>query len=95
MDTGTLVVSPEVLRQTAKDFKTESENVNDVITRMNSLLQELVNQWKGNTSLEFAAKFDDLRPSFEDARDLIADISETLVKVADYFEEADNGVHFG
>lgn len=81
----------EELRSTADDFRTNSDELMDVINDSESLLNNLVDQgFEGATSDAFIAKFEELRPSLEAAAELLEQIGGALDDTAQSFEDMDN-----
>lgn len=59
---------------------------------MDSLLTALQEEWEGAASEAYAVKFQELRPGFVDAQNLINEISEALQKTATTLEETDANI---
>lgn len=83
-------MTPEMMRQRAAEYTTQSENLDGIITKMDGLLKQLQSEWEGNAAEGFAIKFSELRPGFIKARDLINDIATELKNSANKFEQVDN-----
>ncbi|MGI6216401.1 MAG: WXG100 family type VII secretion target [Coriobacteriales bacterium] len=89
---GQIRVTPEQMRSRASEYRTEASNVGDVISRMDTLLNELQAEWEGEASSAYAARFDELRPGFVKAQDLINEIAQSLDSTAAALEETDANV---
>lgn len=85
-------VSPDLLRTRAGQYEAESENVGEMIERLDSLLNELVEEWKGSASEAYAEKYEELKPDFVHAKDLLHDIAEALKITADNLENIDSEI---
>lgn len=89
MANGTIRMTPDMMRSRAGEYRTEAQNVADVITKMDSLLENLLAEWEGTSAESYAARFAELRPSFVSAKDLIDAIAADLDKSANAMESFD------
>lgn len=89
---GQIRMTPDTMRTRANEYRTESQNVSDVISKMDSLLNTLLTEWEGSAAEAYAAKFEELRPSFVAARELIDDIALALDKTAEAVETTDSQI---
>lgn len=89
---GQIRMTPATMRERATSYHNESENLQGIISRMDGLLEQLQTEWEGAASSSYAEKYAQLKPGFEEARDLIQDISDALNKTADIVEETDNSI---
>ena len=85
-------MTPEKMRERAASYSQQGDNVEEVITTMDNLLNELLNEWEGAASEAYEAKYQDLKPSFGKMRELIQEISEALIKTADIVEQTDSDI---
>jgi len=85
-------LSPEQMRQRANQYKTQSEVVESVIKEMDTLLNQLQSEWKGQSSEAYAARFQELRPSFVNAQTLIMEISTALNSTANIMANTDTEI---
>lgn len=92
MASGQIRMTPDTMRTRAGEYRTESENVASVITKMDSLLDALLSEWEGAASEAYSVKFEELRPSFVAAKDLIDDIAVALDKTAEAVEATDSQI---
>lgn len=92
MASGQIRMTPETMRSRATEYRTESANVEAVITKMDSLLETLLNEWEGAASEAYNDKFLELRPSFVKAKELIDDIATALDKTAEAVEQTDSAI---
>ena len=76
----------------ACQYENEANNVEEVILNMDRLLEALQEEWKGKASEAYAARYGELRPSFERMRDLIGEIAEALRTTSRSMEEEDNRI---
>lgn len=92
---GVLSLDFEVLHERANEFKNESEEVNALIGRLDSLLNSLESEWQGQTSVAFANQYEDARPGIVKLEELLASISEQLHKVSSNFQDVDQNMLSG
>lgn len=85
-------MTPEKMRERAASYSQQGDNVEEVITTMDNLLNELLNEWEGAASEAYEAKYQELKPSFVKMRELIQEISEALIKTADIVEQTDSDI---
>ena len=64
-------MTPDVMRQRANEYRTQGEAVNEVISKMDQLLGQLQSEWEGNASEAYAARYQELKPGFQKASELI------------------------
>lgn len=88
-------ISPEDMRGRADEYDQQAEAVGDVISAMDSLLETLMAEWEGEASKAYAEKFEELRPGFEKAQDLIGEIAKALRDTAQSMEDADQQIATG
>lgn len=85
-----LRVSPEQLRGRASEYRTQGQNMEDLISKLDSLINVLESEWEGNSASRYIARYSELRPSFTSMRQLIDELATSLDQEANKFEEADN-----
>lgn len=89
---GQIRMTPEAMRGRASEVRTQGENFQDVIQRMQGIINELQTEWEGQASRAFAEQFDRLKPSFNDMRQLIDDIGTQLDATATAVEQLDQDI---
>ncbi len=92
MASGQIRMTPETMRTRAGEYRTESDNVSNVIEKMDKLLEALMSEWEGAASEAYATKFGQLRPAFVEAKDLIDEIAVALDKTAEAVESTDSQI---
>lgn len=85
-------MTPEKMRSRAGEYTTQANNLQSIITKMDTLLKNLQGEWEGSASEAYAARFAELRPGFVKAKDLIDEISAALKSTAQIVEETDNSI---
>lgn len=89
---GQIRITPDQMRSRANEYRREADNVNGVIGQMDSLLGALQSEWEGAASESYAARFQELRPTFTKAEDLIREIATALDSTARIVEETDSNI---
>ena len=92
MASGQIRMTPGTMRGRAGEYRTEAENVQNVIDKMDRLLDTLLTEWEGAASEAYANKFAELRPSFVKGKELIDDIAMALDKTAEAVESTDTQI---
>ena len=64
MASGQIRMTPDTMRGRAGEYRTEADNVQSVIDKMDRLLETLLTEWEGSASEAYANKFAELRPLF-------------------------------
>ena len=89
MANGQIRISPDQMRERAGQYRVEADTVNGVISKMDSLLQQLQSEWEGASSESYAARYQELKPGFVKAEELIREIATALDSTAKIIEETD------
>ena len=85
-------ITPDQMRTRANEYRTEAENVNGVIGKMDSLLSQLQGEWEGEASRSYAERYTELRPGFVKAEELIQEIARALDSTANILENTDQDI---
>lgn len=85
-------ITPDQMRERAKQYRSEADTVNGVISKMDSLLQALQGEWEGSSSEAYAARYQELKPGFMKAEELIREIATALDSTARIIEETDENI---
>lgn len=86
---GQIKMTPEEVRESAKQYRQQAEVVDGVISKMDTLLAQLQSQWEGSGSQSYAARYADLKPSFTRAVELINEVATALDGAANAIERGD------
>jgi len=89
---GQIRISPEQMHARAGEFRTEGENFQSVINKMQNLIGVLQEEWEGQASQKFASQFDSLKPSFNEMKQLIDDIGSQLDGTAAAIQNLDSEI---
>ncbi len=85
-------ITPDQMRSRANQYRNEAEKVDEVISNMDTLLTNLQSEWEGASSEAYAARYQELKPGFVKARELISEIAATLDSTARIVEETDASI---
>lgn len=85
-------ITPDQMRERANQYRAEADNVNGVIRKMDSLLQMLQEEWEGAASESYAARYEELKPAFMNAEELIREIAQALDSTAKIVEDTDASI---
>jgi WXG100 family type VII secretion target len=89
---GQIRITPDVMRQRAGQYRSEAQEVNGVIMRMDNLLNNLQSEWEGQASQSYAQRYQELKPGFVKAEELINEIAQALDSVAMQLEQTDSAI---
>ena len=92
MANGQIRISPDQMRERAGQYRAEADTVNGVISKMDSLLQQLQSEWEGASSESYATRYQELKPGFVKAEELIREIAAALDSTAKIIEETDKEI---
>lgn len=85
-------MTPEQMRSRAGQYRTEAEKVGETIRTMDLLLGQLQLEWEGAASESYAARYQELKPGFSKAQELINEIAASLDMAARILEETDASI---
>ena len=89
---GQIRMTPDAMHDRTNEYRTEAGNVNSVIARMDSLLSALQSEWEGSSADSYSARYEELRPAFVKAEELINEIAKALDTSANYLAESDQNI---
>lgn len=85
-------ITPDQMRERANQYRAEADTVNGVISKMDTLLQQLQSEWEGAASDSYAVRYSELKPGFIKAENLIREIATALDSTAKIVEETDTSI---
>lgn len=85
-------ITPDQMRERAGQYRNEADTVNGVISTMDNLLQQLQSEWEGASSESYNARYQELKPGFVKAEELIREIAASLDSTAKTLEETDASI---
>ncbi len=85
----------EELYARAGEYSNESEEVNAMTGRLDSLMDNLMSEWEGKAAEAFVNQYEEIKPSIIKLEELLSDVSEQLKKIADTMQETDESIAGG
>lgn len=82
-------ITPNQMRERANEYRAEANMVNEVIRKMDILLEKLQSEWEGEASEAYAMRYQELKPGFVNAEELIEEIAAVLDSTAKMLENTD------
>lgn len=89
---GQIRLTPTQMRTRAGEVRTQGQIFEDVINKMQGIINELQTEWEGQASQAFYDQFVRLKPAFNDMRRLIDDIGTQLDSTANALEDLDQQI---
>jgi len=85
-------ITPAQMLTRSKEYQTEADNIGQVISKMDNLINELQNEWEGAASQSFANQYQELKPSFQKMQELVETISTQLQQTGNAMEQMDSDI---
>ena len=85
-------ITPDQMRERANQYRGEADKVGEVISTMGTLLTALQDEWEGASSQAYAARYEELKPGFQKAEELIREIASALDSTASIVETTDSEI---
>ena len=85
-------ITPDQMRERANQYRNEADTVNGVIVSMDNLLSALQSEWEGAASESYAVRYEELKPGFQKAEELIREIASALDSTANIVETTDSDI---
>lgn len=92
MASGQIRMTPETMRTRASQTDKQSEAVQNVITAMDRLLQTLKSEWEGEAMRGYEERYNKIKPSFQNAKELLDEIAHNLRESARIIEDTDRNI---
>jgi WXG100 family type VII secretion target len=87
---GQIRITPDVMDQRAGEYRQRESEVNDIISKMDGMLNTLMSEWEGDAARSYQERWTgDLKPSFQRASQLIEEIAVALNKTAGILRDTD------
>lgn len=77
------------MAEASSKLRTEEGNFSTAITNMERTINGLKDVWEGTTSQKYATQFSQLKPSFNDTKDLIEDLAKQLDAIVKTVKDTD------
>lgn len=85
-------MTPETMRARSKEANQQAETVQAVINYMDRLLRTLQGEWEGDAVKGYEDRYNKIKPSFVNAKELLDEISHNLSETARIVEETDRNI---
>lgn len=89
---SSISMSYEDLQTYASNYDSESEEVNALIGRLDTLMNDLMASWEGQAAQAFDGQYQELKPSIQNLETLLADIGTQLRNVSTMTQEFEQGM---
>lgn len=89
---GQIRMTPETMRQRAVDTDKQVEAMQNLITAMDRLLTTLKGEWEGDAMKGYEERYNKIKPSFNNAKELLEEIAYNLRETARIVEETDKNI---
>ncbi|MDL4840547.1 WXG100 family type VII secretion target [Aquibacillus rhizosphaerae] len=86
---GNIRVTPAELEAMGDRYAMESGQVEDQIGRLDQMIGNLNDMWDGQSSEAFSDQYQELRPSIDQMKILLLDVSNQLKKTSAALQDAD------
>lgn len=89
---GQIRMTPEELKARAEVYGRGSDQINDVLTRLRNLQNQLRGEWEGRAFERFDDQFTELVPKVENFSQLLLDIQTQLRNTAQAVQDQDQAL---
>lgn len=89
---GQIKLTPEELRASARRYSEGSQNIEEILNQLKSEQQVIDSNWEGVAWERFDQQFNDLVPQVQQFSQLLDDIYQQLLSVADTIEQTDQDI---
>jgi len=88
----TLMLNYEAIAQEATKLQTEGDSMNDSISKITNIVNGLPDIWQADTGRRYVDQYNELRPSLEQAVQLIDDMVAQMNQISANFQDTDSGM---
>lgn len=89
---GQIRMTPETMRTRATETDRQVEAMQNLITAMDRLLTTLKGEWEGDAMKGYEERYNKIKPSFNNAKELLEEIAYNLRETARIVEETDKNI---
>lgn len=86
---GAISVTPEQLKSQAKVYQQASSQIQDAISKVNSMNQQIAQEWKGQAFQSYLEQYNQLEGNVKKMEELLISINSQLTKYADTVAQRD------
>ena len=83
---GQIRITPSQMRERTAQYRREADEIHTVVSRLDTLLGQLLGEWEGAASESFALRYHELKPGFLKAEELVREIAAALDATAEIAE---------
>lgn len=85
-------MTPDTMRTRAGQTDKQAEAMQNLINAMDRLLTTLKGEWEGDAMRGYEDRYNRIKPSFQNAKDLLDEIAHNLRETARIVEETDKNI---
>lgn len=85
-------MTPATMRARATQTDNQEKAVYDVIRNMDKLLETLKGEWEGDAVKGYEDRYNKIKPSLNNAKELLGEIAHNLRETARIVEETDKNI---
>lgn len=85
-------MTPDTMRTRASQTDQQSQTMQELINSMDRLLQTLKSEWEGDAMAGYEERYNKIKPSFNNAKELLDEIAHNLRETARIVEETDRNI---
>lgn len=85
-------MTPDTMRTRASQTDKQSEAMQNLINSMDRLLTTLKGEWEGEAMQGYEDRYNKIKPSFNNAKELLDEIAHNLRETARIVEETDKNI---
>ena len=89
---GQIRMTPEQMNSRASEVRGQRDAFEEVINKMQNIINELLTEWEGAASASYSQQFNDLKPSFDNMKQLLDDMATQLDKTAEAVKALDEEI---
>lgn len=89
---GQIRMTPETMRQRASQTDKNAQSMQELINAMDKLLTTLKGEWEGDAMKGYEERYNKIKPSFKNAKELLDEIANNLRATAKIVEETDKNI---
>lgn len=89
---GRITMTPETMRARSKQANDQATAMQDLIVAMDNLLNTLKGEWEGKAMEGYEDRYNKIKPTFKNAKELLDEISHNLRETARIVEETDSNI---
>ncbi len=85
-------MTPSTMRTRASQTDKHAQSMQELINAMDKLLTTLKGEWEGDAMKGYEDRYNKIKPSFKNAKELLDEIAHNLRETAKIVEETDRNI---